>query len=164
MILIGIDIGVTGAIAAVDSRGTCTIHDLETLPVPGASRLVKRRLDGRALIHTLRALIPPGAVAKAVIEDIHMRPGTGGAATSSLSGSRGVVEAVLDIARVDWATVQPRRWKAGLGLIGKSKRDSIDLASSLYPPAVASLKRQRDHNRAEALLLAHWLAQQEGLA
>ena len=45
MIALAIDIGLTGALAAVDSYGTARVVDLPTLP-DGKTR----RLDGRALI------------------------------------------------------------------------------------------------------------------
>ena len=55
MIALAIDIGLTGALAAVDSYGTARVVDLPTLP-DGKTR----RLDGRALIVAIRAYVPPG--------------------------------------------------------------------------------------------------------
>lgn len=154
MIVLAIDIGVTGAMAAVDSHGSAVVHDLPTIAVEG-KRLVRRRLDARGLMLLVRQVVAPGESAIAVIEDVHMRPGNGGAATASLMHSRGIVEAVLEIARLQVHAVQPSAWKRHHGLIGSAKAASIDKARALYPLlAGPMLKRQRDHNRAEALLIA----------
>jgi len=160
VIALAIDIGLTGAIAAVDSYGTARVFDLPTLP-DGKTR----RIDGRALILLVRDLSPltgPGAML--VIEDIRPRPmGNGGGhgntmhSQGSLMRSRGIVEAVADIARVEMVTVQPQTWKRHFGLLKAEKGASLEKARALYPACADSLKRQKDHNRAEAVLLAHWL-------
>lgn len=155
MIVIAVDIGVTGAISAIKPGGAAEVHDLPTLAVAG-KRMVRRRIDARGLAEMVRRLVPAGEVAIGVIEDIHMRPGNGGAATASLSHSRGVVEAVLELARVGVNVVSPATWKRHMGLLGEDKAASLDLARGLYPCTAHMLTRAKDHNRAEAILLAHY--------
>ena len=156
VIVLGIDIGVTGAIAAVDARGTCSVADLPTLEIQG-KRMVRRRIDARGLMELVRQFVPPGEVALALIEDVHTMPGRANSPQSqgSLMHSRGVVETVLELARLDVRAVQPATWKRWYGLIGSEKADGIEKARALYPLA-AHLKRKKDHNRADALLLAHF--------
>ena len=48
MIVVGIDPGVTGAIACVDSHGTCAVEDLPVIEMGGAGR-TQRKLCGRGL-------------------------------------------------------------------------------------------------------------------
>ena len=153
MIVIGIDIGVTGALAAVDSRRTCCVHDLPTVPVEG-NRVVKRRIDSRGLLVLLRSVVPAGVDALALIEDVHAGMGPGMAARASLMHSRGVVETVLELARVRVCPVQPAVWKRAHGLLKSDKAASLAKARELSPSLQHALKRQLDHNRAEALLLA----------
>lgn len=52
-------------------------------------------------------------------------------------------------------SIVPNQWKKKAGLIGKDKEASRALALSLYPKA--ALARKRDSDRAEALLMAHFL-------
>jgi crossover junction endodeoxyribonuclease RuvC len=52
--------------------------------------------------------------------------------------------------------VQPQAWKKLFGLNGADKKDSLDVARRLYPALGADLARVKDHNRSEALLLAHF--------
>jgi hypothetical protein len=157
VITLGIDIGLTGAIAAIGS-GHAAVHDLPTVP-DGKGR----RLCGRGLILLIRELVPADGVAVVLIEDVRPRPmGNAGAhgntmhSQGSLMRSRGIVEAACDIARLGVTVVQPQTWKRFYGLIGKGKGDSADTARKLYPGCVDHLKRVKDHNRSEALLIAHY--------
>lgn len=49
----------------------------------------------------------------------------------------------------------PGIWKRKMGLIGKDKSHSLKKAKNLFPRC--SLDRKKDHNRAEALLLARYM-------
>jgi len=159
VIALAIDVGLTGALAAVDSYGTARVVDMPTLP-DGKTR----RLDGRGLIVAIRAFVPPGEPAMLVIEDIRPRPmGNGGGhgntmhSQGSLMRSRGIIEAVADIARLELVTVQPQTWKRHYGLLGKDKDAGRQIALTLYPLLAGELKRKKDHNRADAVLMAKWL-------
>lgn len=167
MIALAIDIGLTGALAAVNSYGAAQVMDLPTMPAGKT-----RRIDGLALIVALRSICPlDGSQAMLLIEDIQARPqGNGGAhgntmhSQGSLMRSRGIVEAVADIARIEIVTVLPQTWKAHFGLTRKKgekpeavKERGRQLALTLYPSLAADLKLKKHHNRADAVLLAHWL-------
>lgn len=157
MILIGIDIGVTGAVAAIDAHGSPAIEDIPTLVVPG-KRMVRRRVDPCGLAKILRRMVPAGEAATVVFEDVHAFPGTRNSPQSqgSLMHSRGMVEAVVELARFSVHAVQPSAWKRFVGLIGEDKREACKVAATLYPSASLMLERLKDHNRADALLLAHY--------
>ena len=53
MIVVGIDPGVTGAIACVDSHGTCAVEDLPVIEMGGAGR---REAWNRAGLNEMDAL------------------------------------------------------------------------------------------------------------
>ena len=83
MIVIGIDIGVTGALTAVDSRGSCQIRDLPTQEVEtkakaGTRAMVKRRLCPVGLMRLLREFVPAGEFGPARYEAVHSMPGASG--------------------------------------------------------------------------------------
>lgn len=157
MITVGIDIGVTGAVASVDSAGASTIEDIPTKTIPG-KRMVRRRIDPVGLAQILRRMVPAGEVAMVLIEDVHAFPGGQNSPQSqgSLMHSRGMVEAVIELARFNLQVVQASAWKRFCGLIGSEKKDACAVASALYPASAAMLQRVKDHNRADALLLAHY--------
>ena len=158
MIVVGIDIGLTGAVAFTDSRGTAAVQDLPTVPDG-----TKRRLCGRGLLLAIRQFVPVGEDAVIVFEDVRARPSGNGNAhgnsmhsQGSLMRSRGIVESVTDITRLKVRVVQPQAWKRHFGLLGQPKGASAEKARALFPLRAADLKRVKDHNRAEALLLARW--------
>jgi hypothetical protein len=155
MVVIGIDIGITGAAAAVDTHGTCSVQDL---PITGG--VSAKRIDGRALILLLRQFVPPGETATCVIEDVRVRQIRGRqmshANEGNLMRSRGIVEAVADIMRLDLRVIQPATWKRFYGLLGKDKNAARGMAAKLYPIQSSAFKRVKDHNRAEAVLIAHY--------
>jgi hypothetical protein len=189
VIALAIDIGLTGALAAVDSYGKARVVDLPTLPdgqpvkrkskkTGKATETQPMRLDGRGLIRLIREFVALGEPAMLVIEDIRPRPMGNGSShgntmhsQGSLMRSRGVVEAVAGIGGWEMVTVRPQEWKKHFGLIrkksaGPNGEDETDeqckargraLAATMYPSLAADLKRVKDHNRADAVLLAHWL-------
>ena len=65
----------------------------------------------------------------------------------------GSLLAVLQAAACSIELVSAASWKQACGL-SRDKRASLDRARLLYPHA--SLSRAKDHNRAEALLIARW--------
>lgn len=152
MIFVGIDPGLTGAVAAVDSAGTCAVEDLPTVPLPG-SGLVRRRVDGLALAKMLRHMVPIGHACLVVIEDVQAIGGSAVQTMGSMMRSVGTIEATAEILRMPIRRALPRTWKKFYGL-GAEKGASLSIARELYP--LAPLGLAKHHNRAEALLIAHY--------
>lgn len=158
MITIGIDIGLTGALAAVDAKGSGQVRDIPTVE-DGKGR----RIDGRALLMRLREFVPIGEPALILFEDVRARPqGNAGAhgnsmhSQGSMMRSRGIIEGVIDITRLDCKVVQPQTWKRHYGLLKTEKGASLEKARAMFPAIQHDLKRVKDHNRAEALLIAQY--------
>lgn len=82
-------------------------------------------------------------------------PGQGVSSTFQTGRGYGAWEALCWITTPDFQIVSPRVWKKKLGLTG-DKEASRELATKLYPSMENQLSRKKDHNRAEALLLAHY--------
>ena len=167
MIVIGIDIGLTGAACAIERNGA-RVEDLPTKP-DGANG--SHRLDGRGVILLLRQLMPADRVAVAALEDVRPRPnpsrGTSIVTEGGLMRSRGIIEAACDIAGIRMLWVQPQSWKRFYGLLGKhddkakAKAAARALACELYPAAADRLARVKDQNRAEAILIGHYARAKE---
>jgi crossover junction endodeoxyribonuclease RuvC len=148
---IGIDPGLTGAIAIIHEDGVL----LEDMPALQVGRgVVKREVNGAALAHILRPYIHDS---QAVLERTSARPGQGVASMFSMGVSRGVVLGVLGALGIPFIEAAPTTWKRAYGLSGKDKSASRHEAIKLFPKLAVFLKHERDHNRAEALLLAQWL-------
>jgi crossover junction endodeoxyribonuclease RuvC len=177
VIVVGIDPGLSGAIAAINTRtGGVVIEDMPTKET-GAGGTVQRRIDGRALAVMLRRLAPADEVGDkgpfVVCELVHAiagkRDGQGGMQQmGSLMRTLGAVEAVLDAMQFESTYVRPQGWRPIYGgslkvdepdqrkRVEAQKKAARELAMRMYPAAQDLLKRVKDHNRAEALLIAHF--------
>ena len=172
MIVIGIDIGLTGAVARVGGGLPPAVVDMPVV-ADGERRMASKtktetvqpmRVDGRGLLQVLRDLCPVDQPAAIVLfENVRPRPeGNGGRhgntmhSQGSLMRSRGVVEATVDIARFSPDPVQPQTWKKFYGINGADKDDSLEKARLFFPELAAALRLKKHHNRAEALLIAHY--------
>lgn len=153
MNIIGVDPGVSGAIAFIDRAGRCVIDDLPTLLRPGTG-MIRRKLDGKALYDLIRSRIDPLETVLFAIEDVAT---LGGAKAAQIQGSlqysKAVIETVAGIGGYHTVLVHVRTWQKFFGLTN-DKDESLRLAKQLYPDAPITLKRH--HNKAEALLIAHY--------
>ena len=144
MIFIGVDPGLNGAVATIDGD-TCTLHDLPRLGPDLDWSRVDVILHGNSY-HTMIGIEKVSAFPKqGVVSSFNFGKAYGGlVALASLHGS---VE-----------LIPPRKWKAEYGL-HKGKQDSLLVARRLFP--TADLKLKKDHNKAEALLIAEYLRRRE---
>lgn len=159
MIVIGIDPGLTGAVAVMDHNGVRAVADLPVMQVPGSSKdaMVQKKIDAYGLCQLLLKHCPAGeGKPMVIIEQVHARSGAGTVQSQgSLMRSLGAIESVLECLRIPVRYVAPQTWKKRFGLKSE-KAQSLETARRLHPEAAADLKRAKDHNRAEAVLLAHY--------
>jgi crossover junction endodeoxyribonuclease RuvC len=148
MITLGIDPGLTGAVAALDQdHQVVMLEDLPTVTRGGGR--VRREVDPAGLAHLLRPIA--GEIRMAIVEQVASRPGQGVASVFSLGHTTGAIVGVLAALAVPYQMTTPRSWKKAAGLTA-DKDHARTLATRLYP--TVNLSRVKDHNRAEALLLA----------
>jgi hypothetical protein len=155
MILVGIDAGLTGAAAFIDSRdGGCVVEDLPTKNLAGDG-LIKRRIDGYGFALMLRKHCAAGQPVLVLMEQVGAMGGKNNAVQTqvSLGRSLGALEAAIEILRLPLHMVQPQTWKRFFGL-GSDKAESLRVARALYPDAPLELAKH--HNRAESVLIAHY--------
>lgn len=158
---LGIDPGLTGAIALIDDLRVVALHDIPVMTKPGGGAKVKNQIDPIALADLLRDLILLHQIELAVLEQVSTMPKQGVASNASLMHSFGIIEGALGWTMVPLIMAKPQKWKkaAGLAMGGdltdsQKKSASLALARRLFPGA--SLDRVKDHGRAEALLIARY--------
>lgn len=162
MIYIGIDPGVTGAVAAIGERSGIDIHDLPTMQRGKTGN--KQQINGRELARILLGY-------KAIHCHVYLelvkglpRGGDGGSKMGSTSAFNfgetfGCIRGVLEALDLPYTLIPPERWKKTAGLIGAEKDASRTKAIQLFPLVAHELVRKKDVGRAEALLIAHFSAQ-----
>lgn len=167
MIVIGIDPGLTGACAVLSHAGLLAVFDVPTMPIPGVGpeASVQRKVDGLALRRRILEVCPADEPVAAVVEAVGVMPSerkqNAIQTQGSLMRTLGAIECALETLRLPVAYANTRTWKRFYGLIGSNQSDTqrkaqaLAKARALYP-ACQDIGRAKDHNRAEAILIAHW--------
>ena len=140
--ILGIDPGLDGGIALLEGNA---IALLETIPTEPKGGFIKRQVDAQKLSNILRVY----PISVCYLERVASRPGQGVGSVFSFGDTYGAIRGVLGALNIPTYTVAPQTWKKELKI--SSKEDSLKAIKELYP----LLKmRKKDHNIAEALLLA----------
>lgn len=148
-IYIGIDPGLTGAIAFLDETGR--VFEVHDMPVGAKPRGKGSMVDVASLVAVFGL---DWEVGWAAVEFVHAMPKQGVSSTFSLGDSFGCVRAALASAGIPVVYISPGEWKRRAGLTGKDKDASRMLALERHPEAAEWLQRKKDHGRAEAILIA----------
>lgn len=149
MFTIGVDPGLTGALAVIDADGVIvTVADLPVIRDRSLSWI-----DGGELQSILLGALR-GRQGRAVVERVSAMPRQGVASSFAFGVGFGSILGVLQAMQISIEFVTPTVWKRCLGL-SSDKRASLHKARLLFP--AADLRLSKHDGRAEALLLAyHW--------
>ena len=140
--ILGIDPGLDGGISIINGN---SIELLETIPTEPKTGFIKRQVDAQKLSNILRVY----PISVCYLERVASRPGQGVGSVFSFGDTYGAIRGVLGALNIPTYTIAPQTWKKQLKI--SSKDDSLKAIKELYP----LLKmRKKDHNIAEALLLA----------
>ena len=150
MIYIGIDVGVSGAIAAVDKGGAFLWCEEMPTIIDGKATAVDAIGLGRILFGGAG-----GVITAVAVEKVGAMPGQGVTSMFNFGKSYGTVLGVVGALGFSRRDVTPQLWKKHFGLIGRDKDASRGEAIKMFPGA--SLSRKKDQGMAEALLIARWL-------
>ena len=145
--IVGFDPGLSGGIAFVSEAGD--LIDCKDLPVIGEG--AQRRLDAANLAAIIRAYNPT----RAVIEQVSAMPGNGVSGMFRFGQAVGTIAGVVGALGLPVTWVSPSKWKRAAGLDATAER-SRARAIETWPDHAALFARKKDHNRAEAALLARW--------
>lgn len=152
MLIIGIDPGLDGGIAVIDGNH---LELIETIPTKKKTGFIKRQVDGTELARILR----PFNDAEVWLESVASRPGQGVASVFSFGDTYGCIRGVLEALNFKVNTVTPKKWKTSLKV--SSKEDSLK-AIKVSVLGVGINLRKKDHNLAEAMLIALYGKAQNG--
>ena len=140
MKIVGIDPGLTGAIAIIEDHMLMAVYDMPVL---------NKRAQATPLIRILSKEHPDVVV----VEDLHAMP-RGSIASFSLGYTLGIIIASVTGLSQPLVRMRPSEWKKIQGLIGKDKNASRLLATERWPSFCDSFRRVKDDGRAEAALIA----------
>ncbi|MDR1979554.1 MAG: hypothetical protein LBQ42_12540 [Synergistaceae bacterium] len=156
MVIVGIDPGLSGGIAAIDEN----LHVLNLLDTPTISTDGKRFYDVvkmASMADTFRRITGSLLV---VLEQAQAMPGQGVTSTFSTGYGFGLWCGILGTLELPYRTVRPSVWtrKVLTGIPGEGKARSVNFAMRMFPTAELippGCRKPRD-GRSDALCLAYW--------
>ncbi len=148
MKILGIDVGLNGAIALMADGQLLEVHDMPTVTLERNNK-TKRMVNAQAL-----SLIIRGAKADAAyLERLNAMPGQGVTSMFSMGQSLGVVLGILAACEVPTTTIPPRTWQKALD-VPQGKDGSRYRAAQLFPEHADMFSRVKDDGRSDAVLIA----------
>lgn len=157
-VYLGVDPGLTGALAWVDAEGR--LLWVEDMPL--AEHRVGKSRKNKVPPGVLRAVIenaPCPAPVCAAVEAVHAMPGQGVSSMFTFGMTYGVILGVLAGMDVRVQHVRPQEWKSTVRLPKSAPKGAARaLAADLFPAQAHLFKRVKDDGRADAALIALWLA------
>jgi hypothetical protein len=150
MIVLGIDIGVSGAIAVLSDGAIVQVHDMPIL---------RDGPKNRASVNAplLAEIIATSHAQTVFIEWVGVRPGEGAVGAFAFGRARGVCEGVCAGLAIPVVFITSPQWKRVHG-IAPGKNGAKDAARSKaiarWPGSADLFKRARDDGRAESCLIA----------
>ena len=161
---IGIDPGMTGAIAVIDSD---TPEHTEVWDMPALKMTSKVRRAGKDKIKTTNKVDPVGLhdlLKKITLEDdcqffleqVNAMPGQGVVSTFNFGMGYGVIQGVIGSLGHSPTLVHPTKWKKRFSLTGQDKDAARLMVLELFPYEADRFKRKKDGGRADAVLLAKY--------
>lgn len=155
-VIIGIDPGVSGAVAAITGEGE--VIGLVDTPIIKAGGKALYNVSGMAEKLRGFAIYADRGGALAVLEQAQAMPGQGVSSTFSTGRSFGLWEGILGALEIPFITVRPSVWVKSVltGVAGQGKERSIKFAMQAFPFAELipeGCRKPRD-GRADALCLA----------
>ena len=150
-VFIGVDPGLSGAVAAVDSQGDLiTIWYMPVVEMKVVSSM-KKRICAQSLVSELHLFKNDDAFA--LIEQVNAMPGQGVTSMFNFGKSAGILEGIFAGMIFPYGHVIPGRWKKHHNL-NASKDAARELAMRTWPAKADLFKRKKDDGRAEAALIA----------
>ena len=164
MMIIGIDPGLTGALALMDHNGLKDCKDMPVMVRGTGTGAVKNQVDPGALAAIFREWLKDHSKNEVIViiesQGVIRLPGNkmlGGSSAFSLAHTAGIIEGVVATLNIPREFVPPATWKKALDLSAKGsdkKALARAMAQRLYPEADFHLAKS--HNRAEACLIARY--------
>ena len=156
MRIIGIDPGLSGAIAVLEEKKILGIFDM---PVMAEGKKNKRQLNSAQLVNIIRENIEKDIEIAVVVEQVNAMPGQGVTSMFNFGQTFGAIKGVCAALNLPIFFVRPSKWKKHFELINSSKDASRTKVIEMYPSIANQLKRKKDVNKSDAILIARFYSE-----
>ena len=153
MFIIGIDPGISGAICFFEDG---KIVDVIEMPSMSEGKKNKRQVNGNQLCNEIKSCISEINYEKVcvVVEHVTAMPGQGVTSMFNFGQSFGLIKGMCSAMQLPIHFVRPAKWKKYFNLINTSKDASRSRAIEIFPKISNQLKRKKDSNKADAILIS----------
>jgi crossover junction endodeoxyribonuclease RuvC len=146
---LGIDPGIHGGMAMLEiDENNARVVDAIDIPTIGTG--AKERVN----VHAVQEWILQHGPQFGFVERGQAMPKQGASSGFKFGRSVGSIEATIMLCNVPLEIIEPSMWKRALRLPGRDKEQARQRALAIFPQAAALLARKKDHQRAEAMLIA----------
>ena len=121
MKIIGIDPGLSGAIAVLEDKKVLGIHEM---PVMAEGKKNKRQLNSAQLVDIIKNNIIESEEIAVVVEQVNAMPGQGVTSMFNFGQTFGAIKGVCAALELPIFFVRPSKWKKYFDLINSSKDSS----------------------------------------
>ena len=151
MKIIGIDPGLSGAIAVMHDKKVMNMYDM---PVMAEGKKNKRQLNSSQLVNIIKDNINEDEETIVVVEQVNAMPGQGVTSMFNFGQTFGAIKGVCAALKLPIFFVRPSKWKKHFELINSSKDASRTKVIEMYPTLSGQLAKKRDVNKSDAILIA----------
>jgi crossover junction endodeoxyribonuclease RuvC len=152
MRVIGIDPGLSGAIAIINGTDSLTVFDMPTITVERNGK-AKRQVSASELAQILKTAKSDDC--HVFVEKVSAMAGQGVTSVFSFGRSFGMIEGILAALHMPVTYVAPATWVKAVHR-GAGKDASRSRAMELFPDNQADFKRVKDDGRSDSALIAYW--------
>ncbi len=153
MKIIGIDPGLSGAIAVLEDKKVLGIHEM---PVMAEGKKNKRQLNSAQLVNIIKNNIIESEEIAVVVEQVNAMPGQGVTSMFNFGQTFGAIKGVCAALELPIFFVRPSKWKKYFDLINSSKDSSRTKVIEMYPSLSSQLTKKKDVNKSDAILIARF--------
>ena len=153
MKIIGIDPGISGAIAILENNKVLSIFEM---PVMSEGKKNKRQLNSAQLVKLLKDNISENEEVSVVVEQVNAMPGQGVTSMFNFGQTFGAIKGICASLNLPIFYVRPAKWKKHFDLINSSKDASRTKVIEMYPSISSRLSKKKDVNKADAILIARY--------
>ena len=140
MKIIGIDPGLSGAIAVLENNKVLNIFDI---PVMSEGKKNKRQLNNALLVNLLKENINQEEEVAVVIEQVNAMPGQGVTSMFNFGQTFGALKGICAALELPIFFIRPSKWKKHFELINSSKDASRTKAIEMYPKLSNQLSKKK---------------------
>ena len=151
MIIIGIDPGISGAISIIENKKILEVYDTPTM-IDGKKN--KKQINSAQVTNIIKESLNRDKEVIVVVEHVNAMPGQGVTSMFNFGQSFGVIKGICAALSLPIYFVRPTKWKKHFNLIKTNKDASRTKVIEVYPEISEKLKRKKDSNRADAILIA----------